>query len=468
VILAIPAPAVRLTVAAGVALGVAYALSPLTVWFLAAAAALFAWVGRGLPEPERRRVYALLAAAILLRLIVLAGLALTADHLKTTSFFWDGDGAFLKRRGEWVRGVWLGMPIAKVEFENAFNRAYGWSAYIYLLAYVQYLIGSAPYGVYLLNLALFMAAAAVLFHLARSAYGPEAALLGLGLLAFLPTPFLWSISAMKESLYVFLEVVAIAGTITVLRSRSWTEKLLAAGMVVAVVSANGTVRAGALAISAVGLAGGLIGSVVVRRRTLVVLTLALGMVAGYQMLKRPAVQARMLAQLKTSAVQHIGHVRTEGHSYKLLDQRFYSPDSLKDTISTMTLAEGARFVLRAIAGFIVVPLPWQAESAQEIVFMPQQVVWYGMVLLGIVGFIAGCRRDPLLTCLLAGFTAAGAAAIAMNSGNIGTMVRHRDTVVPFVVWLSALGAVDLAARAAARWRPAQAVRLDFDARPVCE
>jgi hypothetical protein len=69
-----------------------------------------------------------------------------------------------------------------------------------------------------------------------------------------------------------------------------------------------------------------------------------------------------------------------------------------------------------------------------------------MVLFAVVGVIAGLRRDPLLTCILVGLIAAGLAVIAMNSGNVGTMVRHRDTIVPFVVWLSALGAVDAASR----------------------
>jgi hypothetical protein len=399
---------------------------------------------------------------------VLAGLALTADHLKTTSFFWDGDGAFLKRRGEWVRGVWLGMPIAKVEFENAFNRAYGWSAYIYLLAYVQYLTGPAPYGVHLLNLTLFIAAGMLLFRVVRSAYGPEAALLGLGLLAFLPTPFLWSISAMKESLYVFLEVVAMAATIAVLRSGNWAVKVVAASLAGAAIGANGTVRAGAVAISVAGLTFGLVGSVIVRRRSLFVLALLVGISTGFLVLSRPAVQARILTQLKASAVQHIGHVRTEGHSYKLLDQRFYAAGFRNDVVSTMTPVEGARFLMRAIAGFVLVPLPWQAESPQEIVFVAQQVVWYFIVGLSVVGLIAGIKRDALITCMLGGFAAAGAAAIALNSGNIGTMVRHRDTVVPFIVWLSALGAVELAIRAGTRRDEAQSERLANDARRVCE
>jgi hypothetical protein len=76
-----------------------------------------------------------------------------------------------------------------------------------------------------------------------------------------------------------------------------------------------------------------------------------------------------------------------------------------------------------------------------------------MVVLAAIGVVAGLRSDPLVTCLLCGVTAAGALTIALNSGNIGTMVRHRDTVVPFVVWLSALGAVTTASNWMSRATP---------------
>jgi len=87
-------------------------------------------------------------------------------------------------------------------------------------------------------------------------------------------------------------------------------------------------------------------------------------------------------------------------------------------------------------------VPSQIQSGPEMVFLGQQVVWYVLVVLVIPGVLAGLKRDRLVTCLLAAFAMVGGAAIALNSGNIGTMVRHRDTIVPFVLWLSALGAVD--------------------------
>ena len=112
--------------------------------------------------------------------------------------------------------------------------------------------------------------------------------------------------------------------------------------------------------------------------------------------------------------------------------------------------EGLRFTVRALVGFVIVPLPWQAQSVTEMVFLPQQVVWYVLVVLAAIGVATGLRRDPLVTCLFCGLAAAGAVAIALYSGNVGTMVRHRDTVVPFIIWLSALGATSTASTCMSR------------------
>jgi hypothetical protein len=89
---------------------------------------------------------------------------------------------------------------------------------------------------------------------------------------------------------------------------------------------------------------------------------------------------------------------------------------------------------------VTVPAPWQLSSTTALAFLPELVLWYLMVLLAPVGVAAGLRRDPWVTFLLAGYVCVGAVIISLPSGNIGTFIRMRDMVVPFVACLSALGA----------------------------
>ena len=423
--------------AAGIALGAAYALSPVTLWCGVALIGLFVWAGHDLPAGERRWVLGLLAVAVALRVLLVALLFLNSHPSEVSSFFWDGDGAALARRSLSIRDVWLGNQMSPFYFHVAFDRLYGWTTYLYVIAYVQYVLGPAPYAIHLLNVTLCTATAIALHRLVRSAYGWEAALLGFALLLFLPTPLFWSVGALKESLYLFLATLALVAAVTALRSHQILRRAAALLVLAGAVAAIDGVRAGALLIVTTGLGAGFAASVVVRRVSLVLLLLIALPLVAVRLLGNPVIQARVMSQLRASAQLHLGNVRTEGHSYKVLDQRVYS----ETVADSMTPAEADRFVVRALASFIVVPLPWQTESASEMVFLPQQAVWYVLVVLAFVGVVAGLRRDALVTCMLAGLATTGAAVIALNSGNIGTMVRHRDTVVPFVVWLSALGGV---------------------------
>lgn len=442
---------VSLAIVSGFLIGVGYVASPLSVWFLLAMAALFAWAGRGLSARERRWVWALLAVAAALRVAAVAVLFVTTDHHRVVSFFWDGDGMYMKQRSLWIRNLSLGVPVPPLYVTNAFY-SYGWTTYILVLAYLQYLVGPAPYGVHLFNVALCMATAVMLYRLIRSAFGRVAALLGFALLLFLPTPFLWSVSALKESLFVFLEAVALTAAVAVIRSHRLLVRALALLILGLSVASIDGVRVGGQVIVLLGLAVGFAASIMVRRVVFVALVVLLLPFAVVRVSHSPNVQTRIMTQLKSSALMHIGNVRTEGHGYKLLEQRFYS--GTNDLLSTMTPIEGARFVVRALISFVIVPLPWQLQSWSEMAYLPQQILWYVLVALAFVGLFAGLKRDMLVTCLLAGLTVVGGAVIAINSGNIGTMVRHRDTVVPFVLWLSALGAVAVVSRIGEQWEAA--------------
>ena len=488
----VPGRALVWATATGIGLGIAYVLSPVSVWFFIAITGLFIWVSRGLPDRERRWVLGTLTIAVVLRVLVIAVLflgsptgscgwatpipssaaaaieaaggtyttascsPLTVGNDLFVSFFWDGDGNAMKRRTVSIQNIWRGIPI------DPFLRSIAWepyamTSYVYALAYIQYLLGPAPYAIHLFNVVAFLASTLLLYRLVRSSYGRAAALVGLVLLVFLPTPFAWSVSAMKEQLYILLGAFGVVAAVAMLRASSVIKRIVALFLLIGAMPVVETGRSGGGLILGTGLGAGVAGGVIIRRVSLILLAFLLVPYAGYRTLGNADVQDRIMSQLQRFAVMHVGHVNTIGNFYKLLDQRFYSDLSVqqledgtllgtqtKQPLGDMTPVEALRFSGRALGYFVVAPLPWQVQSRTEMVFLAQQVVWYLMVVLAAIGVVAGLRRDPLVTCLLCGVTVAGSVAIALNSGNIGTMVRHRDTVVPFVVWLSALGAVTTA------------------------
>lgn len=408
-------------------------LSPMTV----VAGALLALITRavcdGVSGTERRTLLWILGVAIALRVAAIAALFLWSDPYHLSSFSFDGDGNYVKLRSLWIRNVWLGVPIDESQFQGAFA-GYGWTSYVYVLAYVQYLFGPAPYAVHLLSVCWSIAAAGLLYRLVRRSFGSTAAMIALALMLFLPTLFMWSVAAMKESWSLLLTTVVLVGMERAARGRHWAARAGWACAVVAAVMALDTTRAGSLFIAVGSLLVAITGTFVTRRTKTLVASLAILPLLGTLVLQQPPVQARVLAQLRTAAVMHIGHVRTEGYSYKLLDQRFYSGDSLE----SMTWDEGRRYGMRAIASFVLVPLLWQSVSRSQLLFIPQQLLWYALVLLAAAGAVQAGRRDAFAAWLFTGVICVSALVIAPHEGNIGTLVRHRDGIVPFVICLSAI------------------------------
>ena len=181
----------------GAGLGVIYTLSPLTVLAVAALALVTWWASRGLSGREQQWFVALLTVAIAARLAVIAGLSIFADASQPYGSFF-GDEELFKSRAMWLRNIGLGIAISKADFIYVYDET-GKSSYLYILTYIQALVGDAPYGVHVLNAVLYLSGVLVLYRLVRPAYGRVAALGGMAMLLYMPSLFTWSISAVKQS-----------------------------------------------------------------------------------------------------------------------------------------------------------------------------------------------------------------------------------------------------------------------------
>jgi hypothetical protein len=422
-------------VAVGAVVGVAYTLSPLTVWFTVAMLLLLRYAVRDLDGDERKWVLAILLLAVVSRVVVVAALfAFTdGDQVPFGSFF--GDEEYFIRRSMWLRNVALGIPVHRADLIYAFDE-YSYTHYLYVMALIQALVGFAPYGLHLVGIALYIGGMVLLFKVVRPVFGKLVAGGGLLLLAFLPTLFAWSVSALKEPPYVLISAVAFAATIAVVRARSGSGRVAAVLALVACAAALQAIRDGGLVIALISVVGGLALAWTLARPLRVALVALLLPSALAVVLTSPAMQIRAVAIVERAAAVHWGHINTAGFAFKSLDPRVYEQ---RANVSRMSPGEIGRYLARSTWHYFTAPLPWQIQSRATLLAVPELMAWYAMVLLAPIGFAAGLRRDRLVACVLASFVVGGAVLVAVTSGNIGTLIRHRSLVMPFLVWLSVLG-----------------------------
>lgn len=420
---------------AGAALGLLYTLSPLTVLLVPLLVGAIWWIARDLPARERRWVVALLAIAIVVRVAVIAGLFVSADPAQPYATFF-GDEELFKSRSLWLRNIGLGVPISTADFIYAVDEM-GKSYYLFLLAYIDALVGPTPYGIHVLNTGLYLVGVTLLYRCVRRSYGGVVAFGGLVVLLWLPSLFIWSISALKEPLYTLLAVCELLCVMQVVRARGWHRRVLSAVAVVAIAFLLEGLRKGGILVAAIGGLGGLAAGLTLAKPRLTLAAMVAAPVACVALLWIPFAQERLLSVARQSAIYHVGHIFTAGYSYRTLDAWYYIDPA---DIHRMPAGDAAAFVVRSLVGFFTQPLPWTIESRAMLAYLPEYVAWLVLASLAPLGIVAGLRRDAQLTCVLAAHSGAIVLMVALTSGNIGTLIRHRGLVLPYLVWLSALGA----------------------------
>jgi hypothetical protein len=392
------------------------------------------------PADERRWLLAILITAIVVRVLVVAGLFISTDHaVEPFRTFFGDEEAFL-RRAIWKRNLALDIPVHRADVIYAFDRS-SRTSYVYLSALIQMAVGPAPYAMHLVSILCFIGAAVILHRLVRPSFGRLPSLLGLAALLFLPSLFAWSVSALKEPLYWLVLCVGLAGAVDAARATGWRRL---GGLVVVGLAAYAaqTVRDGGLLMAGVGGAAGVaLGIAATRPRLAVAATVAAIAIAAL-VLSRGVVQDRVVTGVRQVAGMHWDAVNTPGYVYTILDDDFYRTRS---AVGRMTLRQGAQYVAGALARYVTVPVPWQLRSRTALSFLPEQIVWWAMVLLVPIGAAVALRRDAVLTMVLSAYAAAAVVVVALTSGNIGTLVRHRGLAIPYLIWFSVLGACELLA-----------------------
>jgi hypothetical protein len=429
--------------AAGLILGLLYASSPLFVVTMAGAAALLAAAGRDLAPDERRRIVVILGVAFAVRLLLIAALLVSnIPHLSDLGVGGlRGDDAYYLSRALRARDIMLGVTQGRYDY-FVVSDEYGRTSYLQVLTFLQLVFGPVPYAVRALNSLLFVTGAYLLFRLCRPRFGATATAMALAVLLFLPSLLVSSISTSKEPTYFLVTAVLLTSAVAVIRHPGMSGKVSAAIIAIVCVWILDDLRRGALVLAISGLALAAVSRVLLETRRRAIGGLVAAGVVVVAIATQPPLRERLLDLTASVAKMHAGHVFTSGHAYKLLDEGFYMhPGTPAAWELQLTPVQAGRFLVRAAASFVVTPLPWEMMSLSELVFFPEHMLWLLMVLFVPIGAVAAWRRDATITACLLGFALPTAAVLAVTTGNVGTLLRLRGLVTPYLVWFAVLGAL---------------------------
>jgi Dolichyl-phosphate-mannose-protein mannosyltransferase len=324
-------------------------------------------------------------------------------------------------------------------------------------AALYFVLGHHPLAMKLVNCLFGALVAGLVFLITRRVFGPRAGVLAGVATAFFPSTFLWSLLNLKETMFLFGAALLLWLLTLLITSGRWV-------LIVPLLAAFALV--GGLRFHIQAMLGLLVpGTVLLQSR---------------QQMPQKWVQAAVLATgcavllLFSSGVQFFS-VGTE-----YLNQRRYcaavGAESAFVPADQVTAAEqcwatdaqpvldpvdqpdSLAFVARSARELatwlptgsiyaLAAPFPWAADRAADRVTIPEMVLWYGAVVLGLIGFARHWRRWRQYVHLL-GYIGAILLMLALTTGNLGTLVRHRGMVIPFVLIFSGAGAAWLYAR----WR----------------
>jgi hypothetical protein len=377
-------------------------------------AALFA-AHLAFPEREREPLLVLTALGLLVRVATLALVYYYKVSPTNPSGFLFPDSFGYDQVGEALAEHWRrGIP-PRLEYQTA-----GYTiGFHYFVGWIYRLVGHVPLVVRVLNVLMATTLVPLTFLLGRRLAGARPALVAAGLIAIWPPLVLWSTQLMKDTLIVFLLLVAVlAWTTFAARPRPFSFVLAALPAVPLVF-----VRTYMFLFWMIGLAVGLASMALGKKKPIVAILLAvLVLGAGvFGAIEYSALRLRsmdvMLGRVNAAGTKHL-----EGSLFQ--DVRYRS------------LIDLLVFFPLGLVRFVLTPLPWKTE----LIYLHEamgSVLRYALLPFAVFGFAALWRRQrvmlwPIVVTLI---LAAGLYAAAFRGGG----PRHLTQFYPYFLICAAVG-----------------------------
>ncbi len=428
------------------------------------------WLAGRLTESCQRSFCArLFLAAYGLRVLIVlpshyfasAGLAITLANMNFVSPG-DGNGAFFPDDytndlvAEWLVRIARGDGTVSI-FGGHQHLLDG--LYPYLLMGMYAVFGYSPVLPKLLNAGLGALSAVLMFEIGRRVFSMRAAVFAAVGAAVVPTMLVWSVVTLKESLVLFIVLLALRmvqflTTAPASSSRIADALVLMAALLALLLDLRPTTVVILLGMLLIvwGVRSPFRRQVRGWQFSFAALALVL-IVGGGLWYARSRTSSRPLTGVVEDVVLQIRHRRAQEAALARSQIR-PEQDVLTATGSTIPAAEAASDaapfsvvgdVAAPLAFALLAPAPWQAHTLTELATGAEMLIWYALLGAACFAWRAQPRQHLFVVCLVV-YGVANWIVLAASEGNLGNLLRHRLMLDPVLLLLGCGGLDWLASR----------------------
>jgi len=298
--------------------------------------------------------------------------------------------------------------------------------YTYFIAYLFFIFGYVPLMVKFINVFFSVLMGVVVYFMAKDLFERKIAKISSILVSFFPSTFLFSITALKDTIANFFLVF----------------------MVWLLIRYNQRGRIAHLALTIPSLlflyflrdrfvlfylCAALLSLFVTRvrfSRKLAILILCVALI-NFTPFKNRLIKQFNLYQIFRV---HYGYVGTPGRNYKLYPEYFYAKSDSQIEFRDTVVA-----FFKGSVHALLEPFLWKASTTEDLLFYPQMLFWYFLLPFSALGLIIGLRYNYSNTMCVFIFLLVMHFVLSLFEGNVGTVFRHREMVVPFILILAVAG-----------------------------
>lgn len=394
------------------------------------------------PPEEIRYISNLFMVGALLRILLSVILYLLSwpMHIHGRSVligFFIGDGAGYSSNGLKIAQSWAsGLPLARDKLiEQSMSGIVG--NYDFWNAIVYYFTGESPLCMFFIN--SFAGALTIVFVylISREIFNREVAKMAAGFSAFWPSLVLWSTQNLKEPLSNLFTCMAIWAFFELFKKKN---PFYAALLFVAILPLF-KIRPHIILLfmASAGVSFFIFNFCKPERLVLGLTALLFLILAGiacwdYLMSKWFIVMTKILATHNYASLAEVMNVarieKAEGAKTAfLVGFAHKSPISL--------------FIFIPIGLLIsfLAPFPWQIGSISQIMALPETLVFYALLPCTVAGLIFSVKRRWNKTFFIVWFIITGLAFLSISEGNIGTLFRHKSTLLHFILIFTSAGII---------------------------